>query len=107
MDINNIFKNIPPVLTHELFENIVENASFRLERIVSMAHATPQGEWYDQEGNEWVMLLSGAAALRLEDGDQLIVLEPGDHILLPARCRHRVEWTAPDRESVWLALHYA
>ena len=106
MDKKNIFGKIPTSLTNEYFENILQNASFKLERIVSMAHATSQGEWYDQDKNEWVMLLSGSAALRLEEGNQLIVLEPGDHVLLPAHCRHRVEWTARGTKTVWLALHY-
>jgi len=27
-------------------------------------------------------------------------------VVIPARCRHRVEWTDPDQETVWLALHH-
>lgn len=32
-------------------------------------------------------------------------MHPGDWAVLPAHCRHRVAWTAPDRETVWLAVH--
>jgi cupin 2 domain-containing protein len=32
-------------------------------------------------------------------------MRPGDYVNLPAHCRHRVEWTDPERETVWLALH--
>jgi hypothetical protein len=49
MEKENIFKKIPPALADELFENILEHGSFKLERIVSRAYTTPQGEWYDQE----------------------------------------------------------
>ena len=33
-------------------------------------------------------------------------LRPGDHILLGAHVRHRVEWTDADTPTVWLAVHY-
>jgi cupin 2 domain-containing protein len=106
MEKENIFEKIPVTLPDELFENILDQGSFKLERIVSRAHATPEGEWYDQEKNEWVMLLSGSAALRIAGSDHLIVFAPGDYIFLPAHLKHRVEWTAPDTETIWLALHY-
>ena len=93
-------------MPEELFEKILDQESVTLERIVSRAHATPAGEWYDQEKNEWVILLKGSACLRLADRDELIVLAPGDYVFLPARLKHRVEWTAPEMETIWLALHY-
>ncbi|MBU0966805.1 MAG: cupin domain-containing protein [Proteobacteria bacterium] len=102
----NIFSKIPAELPEELFEKILDQESVTLERIVSRAHATPAGEWYDQEKNEWVILLKGSACLRLADRDELIVLAPGDYVFLPARLKHRVEWTAPEMETIWLALHY-
>jgi cupin 2 domain-containing protein len=106
MEKDNIFSKIPAELPEELFENIIEQGSFTLERIVSRAHATPAGEWYDQEKNEWVILLKGSAGLLIQGSDDLIVLAPGDYIFLPAHLKHRVEWTAPGRETIWLALHY-
>lgn len=106
MEKENIFKKIPAALPDELCENILDPGSFKLERIVSRAHATPEGEWYDQEKNEWVILLRGSAALRIEGNDHLTLLAPGDYLLLPAHRKHRVEWTAPDTETIWLALHY-
>jgi cupin 2 domain-containing protein len=35
-----------------------------------------------------------------------VALQPGDHLIIPAHRRHRVEWTHPDQPTVWLALHY-
>lgn len=78
----------------------------RLERIVSTGHATPPGQWLDQDTNEWVAVLRGRAALRFEDEEGPRVLGPGDCALIPAHRRHRVEWTDPDEPTVWLALHY-
>ena len=79
----------------------------RVERIVSTGQATPPGEWYDQDGDEWVVLLSGAAGLLFEGEAAARPLEPGDWVLIPAHARHRVEWTAADEPTVWLAVHMA
>ncbi len=103
----NVFADIPDQLSEELFETLLNNPLFKLERIVSRGHATAGGQWYDQAQDEWVLLLKGAAGLRLKAQADLVVLKPGDYIHLPAHCRHRVEWTDPDIETIWLALHYS
>ena len=90
----------------ELFEPLLEGGRFRLERIVSTGQITPSGEWYDQDWPEWVALLTGAARLRFADPDEFTDLRPGDAVNIPAHRRHRVEWTDPDCETIWLALHY-
>ncbi len=98
----------PLVASHddEVFETLVESGSLKLERIVSTGQATPPGEWYDQDRDEWVALLSGSATLRIEDPAEVVQLVPGDWLLIPAHRRHRVEQTANDSESVWIALHF-
>ncbi len=101
----NLFSNIPDSLPEELIEVLAKSDSVRIERIVSQGHATPEGEWYDQEHNEWVVLLSGTAYLLVEGQSQPVVMKPGDYQLLPAHFRHRVEWTDPDVNSIWLAIH--
>lgn len=75
---------------------------FRVERIVSRGHRSPDGFWYDQDEHEWVMVTRGAAILAFEDGTRL-TLGPGDWVDLPPHRRHRVEWTTPDEPTVWLA----
>ncbi len=89
----------------ELFETLLHAPHFKLERIVSTGQATPPGQWYDQERAEWVILLQGSAGLRIE-GEEICTLSPGDHVLIPAHVRHRVEWTDPARPTVWLGLHF-
>jgi cupin 2 domain-containing protein len=101
----NIFSSIPEDLKDEVFQSIIKNDKLKLERIISYAHKTPEGEWYDQEWDEWVLLIKGAAGLLIEGEDEL-ELQTGDYILLPAHKRHRVTWTAADEETVWLALHF-
>jgi cupin 2 domain-containing protein len=80
-------------------------AGVRLERIVSHGQASPDGFWYDQIEDEWVTVLAGRARIRIADQPDEIEMGPGDTLLLPARCRHRVEWTSPDEPTTWLALY--
>ncbi|BBA35423.1 cupin 2 conserved barrel domain protein [Methylocaldum marinum] len=101
-----LLADLPEDLPEKKFEVLLETPSFRLERILSKGHATPEGQWYDQERNEWVLLLRGEARLEIEGRESETHLLPGDSLLLPAHCRHRVNWTPDDRITVWLALHY-
>ena len=78
----------------------------RLERIVSLGHATPAGRWLAQAQDEWVVVLRGSAALAFEGEPAPVLLRPGDHVIIPAHRRHRVEWTDPADVTVWLALRY-
>lgn len=102
----NLFNDIPADLREEYFETLAEADAVRIERIVSDGHATPPGEWYDQERDEWVLLVSGGATLRFEGCSEPLVLGPGDHVLIPAGSRHRVERTDSGKKTVWLAVHY-
>jgi cupin 2 domain-containing protein len=100
------FENIPAELPEELFETLVAAGRVRIERIVSRGHASPEGFWYDQEENEFVVLLQGRAGLRMDGADAPLVLKPGDYVDIPAHVRHRVEWTDPSGATIWLAVHY-
>ncbi len=102
----NLLKDIPNRLPEELIETLVENQGIKIERIVSRGHRSPPGFWYDQQANEFVLLLSGAAVLLLEGEDLPRRLEAGDCLLVPPRRRHRVEWTDPDRDTVWLTVYF-
>ena len=84
---------------------LVRTPHLWLERILSIGHATPAGHWHDLERDEWVLLLRGSAGLRFEGDAAAVTLRPGDHVLIPARRRHRVEWTDAAEPTVWLALH--
>ena len=103
---NNLLANIPGELTDELTETLLAAESVRIERIVSRGQASPAGFWYDQDEHEWVVQLSGAATIRIEGVEQPLEMKPGDCINLPAHQRHRVEWTASDQPTVWLAVFY-
>ena len=99
----NIFSASESITPHEQLTTLLDATNLRLERIVSHAHASPEGFWYDQERSEWVLLVQGEATLRFE-GDEIVELRAGDHLLIPAGVRHRVERTSAD--AVWMALHF-
>ena len=101
----NLFGDIPNQLTAELVDILAESDHVRIERIVSTGHRSPDGFWYDQAENEWVVVLKGEAVLTFEGGGQL-KMQSGDHVLIPARRKHRVESTSPDEPTVWLAVFY-
>lgn len=105
-EIRNILAGLPPALTDEAFETIAESDTVRIERIVSSGQATPEGEWYDQQRDEWVLLLAGSAGLLFEGAPEPQRLGPGDSVLIPAGRRHRVAWTDPAVSTVWLAVHF-
>lgn len=101
----NLFADIPAALPDELFRTLLGTSGFRVERIVSHGHRSPDGFWYDQATDEWVLVVSGAATLRFE-GQEPIKMVAGSHVHIPAHRRHRVDWTDPARPTVWLAIHY-
>jgi len=101
----NIFANIPRQLPEELFESILKRDHVRIERIISRGHVTPANQWYDQDVDEWVMLVQGQARIVYEEGNETIHLTSGDFLLIPAHTRHRVDWTMPDLDTIWLAIH--
>ncbi len=101
----NLFANIPQRPAEEEFTVLAKLPGARIERIVSTGQASPPGFWYDQEQTEWVVLLSGSAGLVFEGEDAPRILRPGDYVEIPARHRHRVEWTDATQPTVWLAVH--
>lgn len=101
----NIFDQLPDASGEEVFETMLKSEHITLERIVSRGQTTPKGEWLEDGRNEWVLLLKGAAELVFSNGISL-PMKAGDHTLIPARTRHRVEWTDPAQTSVWLAIYF-
>ena len=102
---NNIFDTIPKNLDKEIVESLIESDRLRIERIISKGHASPDSGWYDQDENEWVILLKGEAILLFEDESSMTLIA-GDFINIPAHKKHKVTWTAPNVETIWLAIHY-
>ncbi len=106
MDKLNIFTGIPANHLEEWTDTLWKSQGLHVERIVSHGHASPPGQWYDQDADEWVLLLTGSAGLSIDGCDGILELRPGDHVLLPAHRKHRVEWTDARCDTIWLAVHH-
>ena len=100
----NLLANLPDRAPNELVEVLTSGANVRIERIVSFGNTSPEGFWYDQDEQEWVLLLQGAARLTIED--RFVDLKTGDSLNIPAHTRHRVEWTDTTQPTIWLAIYY-
>jgi len=100
----NLFAKLPCNLPEELIEKLVDVSGIRIERIVSTGHASPPGFWYDQAESEWVVVLQGEAVLAFENETQ--ILKPGDYVLIPPHCKHRVNSTSQTEPTVWLAVFF-
>ncbi|MGB9098851.1 cupin domain-containing protein [Erwinia sp.] len=107
--LSNLFSQLPDQALkggEETFETLLSEPHLRVERIVSTGQASPPDFWYCQPQGEWVIVLQGSAGLRLEQESEIRILLPGEFVNIPPNCRHRVEWTAADIPTVWLAIHY-
>ncbi|MDJ0730698.1 MAG: cupin [Crocosphaera sp.] len=78
---DNIFSLPNSLGDQEFFETIINNKNIKIERIISTGQTTPEGMWYDQEQDEWVILL------------------------IKAHEKHRVIFTSSDPACIWLAIH--
>ena len=101
----NLLKDIPQNLPDERFETLVKNENIHIEKIISKGHTSPEEGWYDQDQNEWVLVLKGAARLAFEDGNE-VNMGPGDSLEIPAHVKHKVVWTDPEEETVWVGVRY-
>lgn len=100
--VKNIFSQVSTHGAGEEFRTLLENSAIKIERIISHSHANAEDFWYDQDGDEWVMVLRGSATLEFADGE-LIELTAGDYLTIPQHLKHRVARTS--EETIWLAVH--
>ena len=93
--------------TEEIVEILIPKGNIvRLERVVS-PESDKRSKVYDQDEEEFVMVVKGYAELEFKDGrgkwDRLIMIG-GDYITIPPHLRHRVIKT--EEGTTWLALFY-
>jgi cupin 2 domain-containing protein len=104
MDKISFYNDIPKLSKDEIFFKILSNEKVRIEKIVSNGQKSAKNFWYDQSENEFVMVLKGHAFLEFED--EVIELNPGDAVNIPARKKHRVKYTSTAEPTVWIAVFY-
>ena len=105
MKSGNIFEQIPENLDEEAFDTLVQSNHLNIERIVSRGHSSPESGWYNQEQNEWVIVLKGEATIAFEN-EPPVNLKEGGYLEITAHKKHKVIKTHKDKETIWLAVHY-
>lgn len=101
----NIYAKIPAIKNKEIFQTLLVNKKFKIERIISQGQVTVKGKWLKEARDEWVIILKGAAKLRFREESRLIKLKAGDYVLISANTSHRVEWTSLRQKTIWLAVY--
>jgi cupin 2 domain-containing protein len=104
--VTNLFDDLPHQADQELVTELLRRKGARIERIVSTGQSTPVDKPYIEDYDEWVLLVSGSASLWVE-GEGERPLQPGDYVLIPSHCAHRVTWTPKSEPTVWLAVHFS
>lgn len=102
-EIRNIYQLSQEPLKKEIFE-VLASGDVKIERIISTGQTTPIGQWYDQDTDEWVILLQGEAKLLFEDLAE-IELKKGNYMLIKAHERHKVTYTSTEPPCIWLAVY--
>jgi len=104
MKLNNIFAEIPDELDNELVQVLQQSDNIKIQRIVSKGQVSPETGWYDQQQNEWVIVIKGEAVIAFEQTE--VAMQAGSYINIPAHTKHKVSWTHPDIETIWLVVYY-
>ncbi len=99
--VKNIFHDLPELSDQEELSILFQNPCATIERIVSQSYGSPPGFWYDQDEDEWVIVMHGEATLEFEGGE-LVRMKEGDHVTIARHVRHRVQQTNPS--TIWLAV---
>jgi cupin 2 domain-containing protein len=97
-------KAVMPADGKELIEILLEHPGFCIERIVSEGQKSPAGFWYEQPGDEWVILLQGTAIIEFENSESVSLVQ-GEYLWIKTMERHRVKSTSVDPKCIWLAIH--
>jgi cupin 2 domain-containing protein len=99
----NLLSGDSPSVGNEHFDTLLSTPGLSISRIASNEHTSPEGFWYNQSEDEWVMVMRGEATIEFSDAARH-PLASGDWLMIPAGCRHRIASTSPD--TVWLAVHF-
>lgn len=100
----NIYNQPDNIKGEEIFEILQKGEGTIIEKISTIKQYSEPGQWYDQELDEWVLLLKGKAVIEIKN-ESLIALDEGDYIFLPAHKIHRIKQTSNNPPCIWLAVH--
>ncbi|MDY0014998.1 MAG: cupin domain-containing protein [Bacteroidales bacterium] len=87
----------------EIFETLLSSKNVLIKRIVSFGQTS--NEWYNQQTDEFVILLQGKASIMYENGD-LVSLQKGDSLWIKAHEKHKVTYTSASPPCIWIAIFF-
>jgi len=99
----NLLDNIPFTSKNEIFNTIISNDNIKIERIISYGQTTPKDYWYNQEEDEFVLILKGDAKIQYDDGS-IHILNTNDSLYIQSHQKHKVTYTA--NPTIWLAIFF-
>lgn len=99
----NLFDDLVFDKSSEKLETLIENEKVKIEKIITSGQASKKGFWYDQEWDEFVVVLEGSAQITFET--KQVTLEKGDFLYIKAHERHHVSWSDPNIVTLWLAVY--
>jgi cupin 2 domain-containing protein len=98
----NLFSPNPDALSEEQFDTLLKTKTLSIEKITSNGQTSSQ--WYEQNEDEWVVIIEGEGTLLFEDKRE-VRLKKGEHLYIPKHTKHKVIYTASP--TIWLAVHFA
>ncbi len=90
-----------PLEGKETITELLQYKNVTINRIVS--NRIENGQWYDQEEDEWLILIKGAALLMIDNEEKR--LKAGDTLFIAAHELHRVLSTSEN--ALWITVHIA
>ena len=97
----NLFTPNTNNIQEEQFDTLLQTSKIHIEKITSNDQVS--SEWYEQEKDEWVVLIEGEGRLCFEDGNEVTLLK-GENLFIPKMQKHKVIYTSSP--AVWLAVHF-
>ncbi len=97
----NLFSTDKAKASEEVFETLLQLPNIHIEKITSNGQTSSQ--WYQQEKDEWVVLIEGEGKLLFENGKELY-LKKGEYLHIPKKQKHKVIYTSSP--AIRLAIHF-
>ncbi|MGB5919875.1 cupin [Arcobacter sp.] len=101
----NIFDKVNVDKNNEEYITLLREKSVRVERIVSNGQKSEDNFWYEQDENEFILLLEGDAIIEFEENREVKLIK-GDFLDIKAREKHRIKYTSISQPTIWLAIFY-
>ena len=98
-----LFDQIPIQNYTEHFATLLQHKNIVIERIISYGQITPESQPYEQNQDEWVLLVQGMAKLKINT--QIIHMTQGSYYFIPRHTPHWVTYTSKTPPTIWLAIH--